>query len=92
MEDNNQATPLGQGAFPHYPQGTLLRRYPVPLITWLPARGRVEVREMEALSSGLLGLLSAEVRASAGLFLPHLICKRKMRSKGRESACDSPSH
>lgn len=41
---------------------------------------------------GLLGLLSTEVWASAGLFLPHLICKRKMRSKGRERPCYSPLH
>lgn len=96
MEDNSQATPLGQGASPRSPQGHLQRCYPaIPCLLSLGSLLRAGWkwgRWRHCLSSGLLGLLSAEVRASAGLFLPHLICKRKMRSKGRESCCDSPSH
>lgn len=54
MEDNSQAGPLRQGSLPHSLHEHLLSSYPVPLITWLPAQGRVEVSEMETLSVSVL--------------------------------------
>lgn len=92
MEDNSQATPLGQRAPPHYPQGHLQRPHASHHLAPCSGQGGSEGDGDIVCLVVSWACWVRRYEQVLGFLFPRLICKRKMRSKGRESCCDSPSH